>query len=70
MPKSNRCKNDGDGDNPTTTQQLYPVGYIEGGCVCWGGGGGRIVAASEMLRPSVETCAASSSDAPVLQKVV
>lgn len=41
----------------------------------WGGGdgrggGGRIVAASEMLRPSVETCSASRSDAPRLQKVV
>ena len=32
--------------------------------------GGRIVAASEMLRPSVETCSASRSDAPRLQKVV
>jgi len=33
-------------------------------------GGGRIVAASEMLRPSVEACSASRRDAPCLQKVV
>ena len=32
--------------------------------------GGRIVAASEMLRPSVEACSASRRDAPSLQKVV
>eukprot|EP00804_Cyclotella_cryptica_P012871 CCRYP_010602-RA/>CCRYP_010602-RA protein AED:0.44 eAED:0.64 QI:0/0/0.5/1/0/0/2/159/119 len=48
------------------------------GVGCWwgvvGGGsgerGGRIVAASEMLRPSVEACSASRRDAPSLQKVV
>jgi len=40
--------------------------------VVMGGGverGGRIVAASEMLRPSVGACSASGRDVPRLQKV-
>ena len=40
-------------------------GVIRG---CGWGGGGRIVAASEMLRPSVEACSASRSDAPGCKK--
>ncbi len=41
------------------------------GCdVCLEVWGGRIVAASEMLRPSVEAYSASRRDAPCLQKVV
>jgi hypothetical protein len=39
---------------------------VVGGGVCKGGG--RIVAASEMLRPSVEACSASRSDAPGCKK--
>ena len=53
-------------------------GYVGGGVGCeegdvdgWvGKRGGRIVAASEMLRPSVKTYSASRRDASSLQKVV
>ena len=41
--------------------------YIGGGVGC-GVGGGRIVAASEMLRPSVEACWQAKGCTPVCKK--
>jgi hypothetical protein len=55
-----------EGEQYVTTQP--PIQWLLW-CVGWfGKGGGRIVAASEMLRPSVEACSASRSDAPDCKK--